>query len=57
MPDNVEALKIAEVAVAHLVEVAHRQGVNYWEILRIFLKACLTLQMLADVEYCHNQKH
>lgn len=52
--DNYEdsnTIELAEIEVARLVDVFHKQGLNYWEILRIFLSTCLTLQMLADTEY------
>ena len=47
-PDNID---LAEAEVARLVDVAHKQGLNYWEIQGIFIKACANLYIQASCEY------
>lgn len=46
-----EQLSMAETQVARLIEVAHRQGLNYWQILDIFLRAVCDLHLKASAEY------
>ncbi len=46
-----EQIELAESEVATLIEVAHRQGLNYWEILDIFLRAVVDLHVKASAEY------
>ena len=50
--DNVE---LAEIDLAQLIERLHKNGLNYWQIGKICLKACLNLWMLADTEYWMKQ--
>ncbi len=47
-PDEID---LAESEVARLVEVAKRQGLNSWELLDIFLRACVTLHLQASADY------
>jgi hypothetical protein len=47
-PDNID---LVESEVARLVDVAHKQGLNSWELLDIFLRACVTLHLQASAEY------
>lgn len=44
-------IELAEQECERLIEVCHKQGLNYWEILRIFLIACQDLYLKAEVEY------
>ena len=48
---NPEQIELAESEVARLIEVAHRQGLNYWQILDIFLRATCDLHLRASTEY------
>ena len=48
-------IEIAEIDVERLIRVLHK-NLNYWQILKIFLSACLKLQMLADTEFWVKQK-
>ena len=43
-----DIIDLAESEVARLVEVCKRQGLNSWELLDIFLKACVTLHIQAS---------
>ncbi len=47
----VDQLELAESEVVRLIDVAHRQGLNYWQILDIFLRACVNLHLQASTEY------
>ena len=51
MPDNIELIELAESEIEFLIEKAHRSGLNYWQILKIFLVKVETLVMRADEEY------
>ncbi len=53
--EETEALEIAEAEVTRLIEVCHKQGVNYWQILDIFLRATCDLHLKASVEYQSKQ--
>ena len=46
-----ELLRLAELEVAKLIEVAHKQGLNYWQLMDIFLRASYDLHLKASVEY------
>lgn len=46
-----DIIVLAETEVDKLIMVCHRQGLNYWQILKIFLDRCQILQMRADAEY------
>jgi len=46
-----EQIDLAEAEVARLIEVIHRSGLNYWEILDIFLKATCDLHLKSSAEY------
>ena len=50
MINNVSATELFEADVDRLIEVGHK-SLSYWQILKVFLKKCVTLQMLADSEY------
>lgn len=47
-PDEID---LAESEICRLIEVAKQQGLNSWEILGIFLKACDSLYLAAECEY------
>ncbi len=47
-PDEID---LAESEVARLIEVAKKQGLNSWELLDIFLRACVNLHIQASCEY------
>ncbi len=47
-PDEID---LAESQVATLIDVCHRSGLNYWEIMDIFLKATCDLHLKASAEY------
>mgnify|MGYP001616408841 FL=1 len=49
--EDKELVELAEVDLARLIERLHKSGINYWQILKICLKACLNLQMMADTEW------
>ncbi len=46
-----EQIDLTESDVARLIEVAHKAGLSYWEILDVFLKAVCDLHFKASVEY------
>jgi len=48
---EVENIKLAELEITHLIEVCHRQGLNYWQILDIFLRATCILHLKSSAEY------
>jgi len=48
---DTEALKLAELEVERLIEVCHKSGLNYWQILKILLNCCCQLQMKDDMEW------
>lgn len=47
-PDEID---LAESEVARLIEVALKQGLNSWELLDIFLRACVSLHLRASCDY------
>ncbi len=47
-PDEID---LAESEVARLIEVCKKQGLNSWELLNIFQRACVTLHLQASAEY------
>ena len=49
--DNAELIENAEIDLDRLILVFHKSGLNYWQILKVFLARCVTLQMQADIEY------
>lgn len=49
--DNPELVEDAEIDLDRLIVVFHKNGLNYWEILRMFLDYCPKLLMQADCEY------
>ena len=51
MLDDIEAIELFENEVDRLIEVGHKQELNYHQILKVFLPRCVTLLMLADQEY------
>ncbi len=46
-----EQIDLAESQVATLIDVCHKQGLNYWEILNIFIRALCDLHLKASAEY------
>jgi len=46
-----DASELLEIEVDMLVNKAHNSDLNYWQILKVFLAHCVTLQMKADIEY------
>ena len=51
MINNARATELFEVDIDRLISVGRKQGLSYWQILKVFLACCVTLQMQADVEY------
>jgi hypothetical protein len=51
MPDNAELNKLADKELEFIIQKAHNSGLNYWQILKIFLRKVEMLVMLADTEY------
>uniref|UniRef100_A0A6M3JLT8 Uncharacterized protein n=1 Tax=viral metagenome TaxID=1070528 RepID=A0A6M3JLT8_9ZZZZ len=49
--DNPELIELAETQLEQFILVAHKSGLNYWQILKLLLAHCVTLQMQADVEF------
>ena len=49
--NDADTIELAETEVARLIEVCHRQGLSYWQILRLFLLACHNLYIQTDAEY------
>ncbi len=48
--DDAETMELAEIDVARLIEVMHRQGLNFHQILRIFQDACNGIEVKAEAE-------
>ena len=46
-----DVIELAEEEIDKLIAVCHKQGLNYWEILGIFLERCQSLRLQADAEY------
>lgn len=46
-----EQIKLAKFEFARLIEVCHRQGINYWQLLDILLRDCVQLHREASAEY------
>ncbi len=46
-----EMIDLAESEIAFLITKAHNSGLNSWELLDIFLKACVDLHIQASCEY------
>lgn len=40
-----------ELELDRLINEAYKSGINYWQILKVFLSICQRLQMQADIEY------
>ncbi len=57
MPDNADMLELAELEVYRLVDVMHRQGLNYHQIFRIFTEACAGIEARAEAENHLKGKH
>ena len=53
--DDADAIELAEIDVDRLILVCHKQGLNYFQILRIFLNASVKLQIMSSAEYYLNQ--
>jgi len=45
-----ETIELAENEVDRLISVCHK-SLNYWQILKIFLKKCSELAMQSEAEY------
>ena len=56
MVDDAKTLELAEIEVNRLINVIHKQGVDYRQITRILLIACETLMAMADAEYYIRQR-
>ena len=54
MSNKADASELAEQDVERLIEICHKRGLNYWELLKIFLVACQDLQMKSEIEYYLN---
>lgn len=50
MTNEIENFERAEVEIARLIEILHKE-LNYWQILQLFLEASVKLQMRAEAEY------
>jgi len=50
MVDDAETIELAEGEVARLVDVCHKQGLTYWQILGLLWVACQNLYAQADAE-------
>ena len=46
-----DVIDLAKSEVARLIEVTKKQGLNSWELLDIFLWACVNLHIEATCEY------
>ena len=46
-----EAVKMLEDEVGLLIMKSHHSGMNYWQILNVFMKCCLELMVQSEVEY------
>uniref|UniRef100_A0A6M3KV12 Uncharacterized protein n=1 Tax=viral metagenome TaxID=1070528 RepID=A0A6M3KV12_9ZZZZ len=51
MPDDADAIEQLEIDVDMLVNAGHKQGLNYRQILRVFLVKCMDLQIQAEAEH------
>lgn len=51
MTEDADAVECFEFELDGIINRGHRSGLNYWQILRMFLSHCVSLQMQADVEY------
>lgn len=49
--DEAELTELTENEVEFIIEKSHRSGLNYWQILKIFLVKVESLVMRADTEY------
>ncbi len=43
--------ELADREVTRLIDVCHKQGLNYWQILDIFLRKVCDLHLMASAEY------
>ena len=44
-------IDLVEDEIAFLITKAHNSGLNSWELLDIFLRACVNLHLRATCEY------
>lgn len=51
MPYDAETIELFELDVDRLINVGHNQGLNYFQLLKVFLSHCVQLQMQAEMEY------
>jgi len=56
MMDDADTIELAETEIARLIEVIHRQGLSYHQILRLFLLATHNLDIQADAENWMKEK-
>ncbi len=54
--ENADLIEQTEESLERVVMVAHKSGLNYWEILKLLPDLTGKLIMMADVEYWLNQK-
>ena len=50
MLDDADTIELAETEIARLVNVIHKQGLSYRQILRLFLLACRDIYLQADAD-------
>ena len=50
-PDNVKLVELLEEECSILINKAKRAGLNYFQILRVFLGYCPKLLMQSEAEY------
>jgi len=51
MVDNPELIELLETEVDFLISKAHKSGLNFWQILRVFLLRCEGLMIQSEAEY------
>ena len=49
--NNADLIKKAELELWEFIEIKHKLGLNYWQILRLILKTSLELMLKADLEW------
>lgn len=51
MLEQAKRMEKFESELDELIDRTHSSGINYWDMLKVFLIACQRLQMQADAEY------
>jgi len=46
-----ELIELLEDELDLIVNKAHKSGLNFWQILRVFLEHCCRLQLQAEAEF------